>query len=122
MMEKDWELNFLKRYSLRNDLQFRSLIYRCFPKKATHVRNLWKSLSKKLKFTDGSVPVHFDRYGYGPLIKNILLGLNISLNIPSKECFIIQATFVTTKFSNYCFLRKFEEIEKVQICQNSQTP
>ena len=40
-------------------------------------------------------------------MKNFLLGLYILLNIPSKWCFIIQATFVTTEFSNYCFLRKF---------------
>ena len=51
--------------------------------------------------------VHFDRYGYGLLMKTFLLGLFIPLNIPPKACSILQATFVTTEFSNYCFLRKF---------------
>ena len=48
--------------------------------------------------------VHFDRYGYPriwALDKNFLLGLYIFLNIPSKWCFIIQATFVTTESSDY---------------------
>ena len=51
--------------------------------------------------------VHFDRYRYWLLMKNFLLDLYILLNIPSKWCFIIQATFVTSEFLHYGFLRKF---------------
>ena len=51
--------------------------------------------------------VHFHRYEYGLLMKIFLLGLYIPLNIPSKECFIIQATFLSTEFLNCCFFRKF---------------
>jgi hypothetical protein len=50
----------------------------------------------------------FDRYGYGVLMKNFQLGLYIPLNIyTTKVSFIIQATFLTTEFSYYCFFRKF---------------
>jgi hypothetical protein len=51
--------------------------------------------------------VHFDRYAYGLLMKKYLLDLYILLNIPSKWCFIIQATFVTSEFLHYGFFRKF---------------
>jgi hypothetical protein len=49
--------------------------------------------------------VHFDRYRYRLLMKN--LSLDWCTNIPSKWCFMIQATFVTSEFLHYGFLRKF---------------
>ena len=67
--------------------------------------SLCASFNIALLWLRGSVL--FEKYGYGPLMKNHLLGLYISLNIPSKYCFIIQATFATTEFSNYNFFRKF---------------
>jgi hypothetical protein len=61
-----------------------------------------QDLEKKLRAS-----VHFDRYGYKLLMINFLLGRYILLNIPSKWCFMIQATFVTSEFLHYGFLRKF---------------
>jgi hypothetical protein len=51
--------------------------------------------------------VHFDRYWLGLLMKNFSMDWFILVNIPSKWCYIIQATFVTSEFLHYGFLRKF---------------
>jgi hypothetical protein len=49
--------------------------------------------------------VHFDRYGYGLLMKNFSLGLYI--------CFLIQATFVTFE-ENFEFELKFSNLKNVE--------